>query len=983
MKQIKYTVYGKNINFIELLIVLVSACLLTYLIARNIFGKTLVFGDSPWVNIHSSEIIQDYIFSMWTPAAYGDNLPKPQGYIIQYLFAKIASLAGNNYIYYFLMHCSIPLSFISFYFYSKRFCDRIFVSIFGASFYLINPVTISYFLSGGFMWALVFLPLSVNYYIMLVEEPELRSALKATIFTTLTIWSFPTITLTLFLGSLVILLSYVTIEENKKNYLKKLLPKLCVYVLFLLVCTMPYILSTIFYICSSSFSLSNILNDFQYTYREVTLPNLFRLAGNSGSPQDPLGYNSYYNLSNEIGYIIPTFSLSSIFWIKVSKIKRRILSMLTLLLFSISIALFIKFLSNSGISWILSNNVIFWTLRNPFKIQLLILISITSLFIFTLEKLFNFLKLFFNQKKLIYTSITFALIFLAISHMYFYNTFVFKGYFGVDEHPGLNQALANSPLIQIVNSSLSWANNKTFRGIIFPFDHRTELYVEFTNMLVYPCRLGQSCPPANVINDALIGNINIDNLLRLFNIKYIYVNNKFENTGHCMILPKNLNSTLLTINDTNLFYYSKDYYTIVVKNVLPTVYVSKNLILCSNIETIDKLNDSIFQSMPVFIEIKNIGQNITFDKGYFSKTFLYTFDIPYACNYSLYVEGYSEEPEKRIYYIIDGTEKEAPLEGQTQLKSLSQIQLQEGSHKFMIKVEGIKPFTELDTIFIDYGNGTCCRNNQSIEVKNGTIITLNEFKNFDLTLDFRALNFGKENWHAPYIYFLLSNDTSYYIVLNKNGYIELAKDYKGQHYPFLIAKQTNLDFKKWNNLRVVKVDDTVMVYLNNKYVLGFKEPLLNVPGKIGLGAHSSAALFDKVMISKNVVRGIWFIPNENVKTCSTKITEIRPGYYSMQINNSKNSWFIIFIGEKFDMLWEAKVNGKIVKDHLEANVFGNCWVIKSSEKVLNVEIFYKPNVIYPYIQISTTMFTGLILSIAYLPENIFKKIRLLIYKNRE
>ena len=913
---------------------------------------------------------------MWTPAAYGDNTPKPQGYILLYVFAKLASALQNMAVYNFLMHLSLPLSFLTFYYYSRKFCNSMWARILGATLYLINPVTIAYFAAGQLMWIFVFLPLSINYFLDFLEEQKLQNILKATLFTTLTVWMLPPIAFILFLGLLITALSYVAMSKNRKNYLKKLSPPLVICGITLFLCLSPHIYSTIRYFQSPLFNLSDdVLLDFQYAYHEATIPNLLRLAGNEGSPQIKFGYNSSTNLNNEVGYIIPLLAFASILWVKGSDKKQRIIAALTLLCFALFSTVFLRFACTSELKWVITDIMLVWTLRNPFKIQLLILTAIIPLFIFTTEKLTISFTKFLQSKNFKSAIITLVLTFLALSHVYFYNAFAFNGYMGIDRCPGMDQATMDETLSHIINDSLAWADSGSFRGLILPFDHKTELYVEYSNMFLYPSRLGQNSDVSSMLGNALSGDVNFENLLRILSIKYLYINNKWEDSGFPIIQPKNLQSILAILNEADTTYNNSEYSKVIVENALPTLYVSQYPIFYSNMETINLFNASTFLNRPVFIEIENLGYNITINNEESSKTFHYILDIPYPSTYNLYAIAHLKKPELTISYKLDSGElkEKTVAEEQNPIKNIAQLQLQTGNHNLSLTVNGIVIFANLNHSFIDWGNGTYSIKDQTVKIENGTLVGLSEFENFDLTLKFKAVSYGGEVWHGPYVYFAFTGDSFYRVFFHENGQVELAKYSQGIHQSFLASKQTKINFKDWNTLHIVKVSDTITLYLNNQFAFNFKDSLLSETGKIGLGSYNSTTIFDEVAISPNIIRGVWLIPEENTQTCSAKILERGPGHYILQLYNPQTSWFTLFLSENYDPLWEATINGTKIENHIKANGYGNLWVFNASQGLLNIEISYNPNITYKYLfSISIITETTTIIA-AYLPSKILQK----------
>ena len=152
-------------KWIRASVILFSAFTVTFLVTRQIFFATLVFGDSPLFRLYSGTILKEYTFSVWHRAAYGESYPSPQGYLFLYFFNQIAWYFKDIDLFNFLMNLSFPLSFLTFYSFSRRFCESIWLRLFAATLYIINPIVITYYNTGGFMWSLVFLPLAFLFFV--------------------------------------------------------------------------------------------------------------------------------------------------------------------------------------------------------------------------------------------------------------------------------------------------------------------------------------------------------------------------------------------------------------------------------------------------------------------------------------------------------------------------------------------------------------------------------------------------------------------------------------------------------------------------------------------------------------------------------------------------------------------------------------------------------------------------------------------------
>ncbi|MEM2739097.1 MAG: hypothetical protein QXK93_08960, partial [Candidatus Bathyarchaeia archaeon] len=131
--------------------------------------------------------------------------------------------------------------------------------------------------------------------------------------------------------------------------------------------------------------------------------------------------------------------------------------------------------------------------------------------------------------------------------------------------------------------------------------------------------------------------------------------------------------------------------------------------------------------------------------------------------------------------------------------------------------------------------------------------------------------------------------------------------------------------------------------------------------------YNSTTIFKEAAITKNVIKGIWLIPEENQQTCRAKIIEKSPGHYLLQINNPKNSWLLIFLGENYDPRWEAAINETKLQKHKKANIYGNLWTYIAPQGISDIQISYEPNVAYKNLLLLSLTIKAMLIIVAYLP----------------
>jgi hypothetical protein len=965
------------------------AFLISFLVAREIFFESIVFGDYALVGLNSGPVIGEYIFNDWHRAAYGGSSPVPFAYLFLYLFGQLASYVGRTEVFSFMMNLSFPLSFIAFYFFSKKFCESMWSRIFGAAFYIINPVVITYYNFGGFMWVLVFLPLSLSFFIDLLEKQTNRKLAKAATFTILTMWAFPNLSVILFFVLFTLALSYLLLARSTLNFLKTILPRLLLFFVIALVCNTAFLFAQYVYSQSPSYGYNaqTVLSDFIYTYEQATIVNLLSFAGNRASPQISLGYLNSENVGNEISVIILIIAFASFYWIlKFPQKRNRIIAMLMSVSFTAVFLFLIRCITYSQFDWIITDVPLLWTLRNPVKLQLMLVVCMIPLFIFSMEKIAISCIRFFRKRNLKLATLTFTLVFLGASQVYVYNSFVFNGHVGLDRTYGPPLSYVPDPTItRIINDSLNWYKDGTYRGIILPFDHYTELQVQFANPLLYPSILGLNSEVTNEINDELEATSNLKNLFSLLSTKYVYANRNWTDTEFPIIQTKatNVIEDLKKENLTEEPY--SEYSSFVIENALPSVYLSSYPVFCFNVKTIESLNDTVFYSKPVFLNINYDGNVMSMPSTsmIFSS---YSWEMPFPGTYALNAAVYGNEQEMPIYYSLDGpTENKIVSTIGEPLKYLATFELKAGSHRLLLATPQTDAFMNLKGNFEPEGEGgSWSVQGNLLEIKNGILPTSQEYDNFDCCLRFKPRQFGIESWNGPEVRFAWVN-SSYLSVLyfHEDGRLELKLPSGGKQGA--IVRQTNMNRDSWNLLRLIKREETISLYLNGKPLLTFSDPTLNISGRIGIGSAvigSAVSItdYENATISRNIIDGLALLPAETPKDTPRTLVRMDSGKYVLQFNQTHDSGVTLFLGESYDPLWEATMDGKVLSIHSEANTYGNSWSTNITQGAHEIQIYYKPNEMYRNLLYMNLAIVGILLIAAYFPIVVLNKLRFLRWK---
>ncbi|MGA1975073.1 MAG: family 16 glycoside hydrolase [Conexivisphaerales archaeon] len=900
----------------------------------------MVYGDTPLVTVNSTGVLQEYVFSAWHNAAYGENFPQPMGYIFYLIVDKLAAFVGTVTVFDFLYRISIPAGFITCYWFLGRFSKNLWVRMVGSALYIINPNTMSIFGAGTDYWPFVFLPLALGCFLDLLESQDRKNVAKLALSTSMVIWTFPSMTVPLFSVFLVVFLSYLALGKAR---LRRVGPYVALSGVFVAVAFLPYLYVTyIFGQSSAGGGYTSVLADFVYTYFDVSIPNLLRLAGNAGSPMVPLGYESLQNPLNEFGYIIPAIAFSSILWLKDSDSRHRVISMLGSVLFLTVLAILLKYTSSSGFSWVIQQLSLIWQFRNPSKILTLLVLTTVPLFTFALDRVVSAARGSMLARNYKIAILCLLVIFAGVGQLFVYNPHAFSGDMGT----GIEYASVSPDhtLESIVEDSLTWSSSSTYRGIILPYDHLTELHVQFVDPFLYPARLGLNSSVLQEIGSALNSGLPISNLLSVLSTKYVYLNYQWKGTVFQMLVPSNLSQIADELTQSGALEDLGDgYVRFTLNNTLPRVYLSDVPVFYSNVGALADMPSSIFNLQPVFLPMGYAIETNGTSALQSSIVRTYSWQTPIGGeNYTAYALTYGSTSTASLDYELDGTQiGSAPASGASGgLLPVANFEMSAGSHSLVLWTNGNSSSSELGKTFI--GSGSWNTDGGITTVSNGTLLTADNYSDFELSVDVKPVQFGGENWQGPNIYFSFSNGSYVRLIIHDTGVMEIATS----QAPNLAFAAALAPAGSWSNIEVLKHGSVIDVYFNGEQVLTYSNPLLGQPGQIGIGSDTSVTQFEHLVISGVAIAGVLLLPAANPADNSAEVVDQGPDYVHLEANSSSSSWAVLFLGENYDGGWEAKLDGVQVGNHQLANTYGNAWILQIPNGTHSIDVDYAPSGVY-------------------------------------
>jgi hypothetical protein len=99
----------------------------------------------------------------------------------------------------------------------------------------------------------------------------------------------------------------------------------------------------------------------------------------------------------------------------------------------------------------------------------------------------------------------------------------------------------------------------------------------------------------------------------------------------------------------------------------------------------------------------------------------------------------------------------------------------------------------------------------------GTTVAVKQ-RNYSFEVGIRTIIAGENNWVVPWIVFDYMNEDNYcYVVLHKDGVLELLQKIDGQDQGYPASVETSLTPFQWHSFHIVLNETTVTVELDEKY----------------------------------------------------------------------------------------------------------------------------------------------------------------------
>jgi len=521
VEQIKRSVnYQKQMG----LILFAGFLILLTLLLRNIaISELWAFGD---LVIPPSDLqtFYDKTFHVWQTEGIGSVASPMLNVKIILLFASV--LMGSTVATKAILLSTFVISYASCYYLLRKLGILRLLSFTGASLYSINPVTIAAFIGGEISEIITFAIFPILIYIVYKVFTEDSRLIRSLAILTLLIFVFVwNIYVGFWFGTLVIipLLSVLLIIRKWSSgiRLKGTLIRVSAIFFILMAVFVPTIVLA--QAKSSAASNASFLTDAQYTYRSMSIDNVLRMAGNTGSAQENLGYNqtSFFTL---LGSVIVFVAIAPLLLFSNRNLSNttKIFLVGSCISFGLIIALVLLVRSYPGI---VDSNLIFASLRNPKKLLFPLVFALTILFTFGVNRIVSRVNRAWIRGSII------GGLFLCIL---FYNIPAMDGTLGLAKVRTTGYTVdAKYEAIPSLLARIDPEYN-SYRTFVFPWQYSTNLRIHSFLTNYFGTHLGAGVDGVNVgefkTMFKLIGEnpASRQSIFTLYNVKYVVIDKNFD-----------------------------------------------------------------------------------------------------------------------------------------------------------------------------------------------------------------------------------------------------------------------------------------------------------------------------------------------------------------------------------------------------------------------------------------------------------------------
>ena len=240
----------------ELAILLTLTVLIVYFTTWRILGKPLVYGDTPYVTLNSKKVLEEYLLHAWHREAFGNNYPWSQAHLITLFILYLSEITGVKELLVFFNDMPLFLLPLAFYLLIKNYIKDSATRIITSILYLLNPITITYFDSGGNLWPLVLVPITVKYCLEMLSfrggfKARSNKVLTVSLLCSIIMLLYPPFIISLFSSLLILFIAYylchaLYVQNINLEEMFKVLFILAIILLIIIGINAPYIICLLY-----------------------------------------------------------------------------------------------------------------------------------------------------------------------------------------------------------------------------------------------------------------------------------------------------------------------------------------------------------------------------------------------------------------------------------------------------------------------------------------------------------------------------------------------------------------------------------------------------------------------------------------------------------------------------------------------------------------------------------------------------------------
>lgn len=520
--------------------------LLAVLLSNLEISELWAFGD---LGIPPADFQQFYdrTFYIWQTEGIGST--RTPIFNVNVMMLTASAILGSTVAYKLVLISTFVIAYGSCYYLLRRLGLRAILCFLGATLYSLNPVTIAAFIGGEISEIMTFaiFPVLISVLARLFSEKQqaFKNIAVLALLTFAFVWNIYVafwygvlIAIPLLIAILIMMRRAGTSLGLKSIAIRASLATLVMVAIFL-----PTIV--ILQVKTPSASEQSFFTDALFTYRSMSLDNALRMAGNTGSAQENLGYNEF-NTFTILGSIIAFVAIAPVILFRYQNLNS--LQKLFLLSCSVSFVAIIAFLLLvRAYPNIVDFNLIFASLRNPKKLLFPLVFALTILFTLSTDRIISKVRhnWVLNTDRLIsrlrHNWIQRFVIGGLFSMILLYNYPALDGTLGLEAVRGENYVVEEryssipSLLAQI---DADYINYNIF---VFPWQYDTNLKLRSTLPNYFGTNLGAGADGVNVDEFKrmfeIIGEDSSakQNIFTLYNIKYVVIDKEFEHYPSVLI----------------------------------------------------------------------------------------------------------------------------------------------------------------------------------------------------------------------------------------------------------------------------------------------------------------------------------------------------------------------------------------------------------------------------------------------------------------